>query len=88
MKKGYERQMELLRDAAVPFANAIRADVSPATWRMIVKFGQICELFGEQKAMNKRAEDIKLFQGYDEDEEEKWKGKTYSTASNLETTLK
>lgn len=79
--------MELLRDAAVPFANAIRADVSPATWRLIVRFGQICELFGESKAMSKRAEDIKLFQDYDDDEEEKWKGKTCLTASNLETTL-
>lgn len=60
--------MELLKDAAVPYARYIREHVCPETWMMVVRFAQICELFGEQKAMARRAEDIKLFQGYDTDE--------------------
>ena len=68
MKKGYEREMELLKDAAVPYARYIKEHVSPETWMMVVRFAQISELFGEQKAMAKRAEDIQLFKGYDADE--------------------
>lgn len=68
MKKGYEREMELLKDAAVPYARYIKEHVCPETWMMVVRFAQICELFGEQKAMAKRAEDIQLFKGYDADE--------------------
>ena len=68
MKKGYEREMELLKDAAVPYARYIKEHVSPETWMMVVRFAQISELFGEQKAMARRAEDIQLFKGYDADE--------------------
>lgn len=60
--------MELLKDAAVPYARYIKEHVSPETWMMVVRFAQISELFGEQKAMAKRAEDIQLFKGYDADE--------------------
>ena len=60
--------MELLKDAAVPYARYIKEHVCPETWMMVVRFAQISELFGEQKAMAKRAEDIKLFKGYDADE--------------------
>lgn len=47
MKKGYEREMELLKDAAVPYARYIKEHVSPETWMMVVRFAQISELFGE-----------------------------------------
>lgn len=60
--------MELLKDAAVPLFDRIRSSASPAVMTDVVRFGQICCLFGEQKAMAKRADDIKLFMEYDEDE--------------------
>lgn len=71
MDRGYKRQMRLLRDAAKPYADTIQEKVSPELWETIIRFGPLCELFGEQKAMAKRAKDIVLFQGYDDDEEKR-----------------
>lgn len=69
MDKEYKREMGLLRDAAVSIGWEISESVSESVWEQIVQFGRLCKAYGEMEAKVMRAQDILLFQGFDDDEE-------------------